>query len=226
MRKRGVYLILVFLVVGGVLVAVFARREREPEYRGKRLSEWVAMMGFTPGSVEYFKAKEAVGRIGTNAVPFLLDWIQYEPPAWKAKLYNTVNSLLEKLQCEWLLSDEQALLAWGASAAFADLGPEANGAIPELARILDGPGTSLPKGRAIDVLASLRQRGILTAALTNQTHRTPDETVRIATYLFQMKIDADAILRQLLTNADWSVRSHATNALQEINTPELESASR
>ena len=28
-------------MVGGVLVAVFARREREPEYGGKRLSEWV-----------------------------------------------------------------------------------------------------------------------------------------------------------------------------------------
>ena len=40
MRKRAVYLMLVVLVLGGVLVAVFGRREREPEYGGKKLSEW------------------------------------------------------------------------------------------------------------------------------------------------------------------------------------------
>src|SRR6266481_5413363 len=43
MRKRRVYLIAVVLVVAGVLVGVFAGREREPEYGGKRLSEWVEM---------------------------------------------------------------------------------------------------------------------------------------------------------------------------------------
>ena len=32
MRKGGVYLILVVLLVAGVLVAVVAGREREPEY--------------------------------------------------------------------------------------------------------------------------------------------------------------------------------------------------
>src|SRR6266404_1973707 len=134
MRRRGVYLILAVLVVAGVLVAVFVTREREPEYRGKRLSEWVRNYGMFDPTRDIRETDEAIRHIGSNAVPFLLDWIRYEPPAWKAKLYNTVNSLLEKLQCEWRLSDEQALLAWGASGAFADLGPEANGAIPELAR--------------------------------------------------------------------------------------------
>src|SRR5229473_8685860 len=46
MRKRRVYLILgvVGVVLAGVLVAVFSR-EREPEYGGKRLSEWVEDYG-------------------------------------------------------------------------------------------------------------------------------------------------------------------------------------
>ena len=55
MRKRGVYLILVVLVAG-VLVAVFARREREPEYGGKRLSEWRF-----PNRRKWLEIKETTG---------------------------------------------------------------------------------------------------------------------------------------------------------------------
>jgi len=40
MRKRGVYLVVVVLVVLGALTWAFTRN-REPEYGGKRLSEWV-----------------------------------------------------------------------------------------------------------------------------------------------------------------------------------------
>jgi hypothetical protein len=76
MQKRRVYLILVVVVLAGVLVAVF-RRDREPEYGGKRLSEWVdgyAMQIRNAGS------NEAIRHIGTNAVPYLLKWIRYETP--------------------------------------------------------------------------------------------------------------------------------------------------
>ena len=46
MRKRGVYLILLGVLLFG-LVVVVCRREREPEYGGKRLSEWVQRYAVT-----------------------------------------------------------------------------------------------------------------------------------------------------------------------------------
>ena len=58
MRKRGVYLILLGVLLFG-LVVVVCSREREPEYGGKRLSEWIIL----PEDV----GEKAIRQIGTNA---------------------------------------------------------------------------------------------------------------------------------------------------------------
>jgi len=71
MRKRGIHLIFVVLVAGGVLVAVFAGREREPEYGGKRLSEWVTTRNTDA------ERDQAIRAIGTNALPCLVKWISF-----------------------------------------------------------------------------------------------------------------------------------------------------
>src|SRR5437764_14424345 len=131
MRKRGVYLMLVVLAVVGVLVAVFSRREREPEYGGKRLSQWVE--GYATSIIMDGKRKpteeaaNAIRQAGTNAIPFLLEWIRYEPPAWKTRFYEVVNCAA--------ISDRKGDLASGAIDAFGVLGPEAQRAIPELVTI-------------------------------------------------------------------------------------------
>jgi hypothetical protein len=85
MRRRGGYLILGVLVLAGVLVAL-SKREREPEYGGKRLSEWV--LALPPSPTGGTDAELALRSIGTNAVPFLLKWIDYEPAAWRIKVYE------------------------------------------------------------------------------------------------------------------------------------------
>ncbi len=51
MQKRRLYLLLIGIGVAGVLVAVFSR-EREPEYGGKRLSEWVEAMAAKVNKVD------------------------------------------------------------------------------------------------------------------------------------------------------------------------------
>src|SRR5580765_6800100 len=107
MRKRAVYLMLVVLVLGGVLVAVFGRREREPEYGGKRLSEWVKKL---PGE----DAEKGIREIGTNALPYLLKWIRYETRDWKQRFYETVNVTLTHVNSEWSFSDGQEARRSGA----------------------------------------------------------------------------------------------------------------
>src|SRR6266566_2390924 len=104
MRKRGVYLILGVLAVGGVLVAVFARREREPAYGGKRLSEWVETFTDTESEA---KAVEVMRVFGTNSLPYLVKWISYEPPTWKMRFYDFVNPVARGLKASWELTDDK-----------------------------------------------------------------------------------------------------------------------
>src|SRR5882672_6888759 len=125
MRRRAVYLMLAVLVVGGVLVGVFARREREPEYGGKRLSEWVdptywGEYRFSQGnSIQGMPSEvaDAIRHTGTNAVPYLLSWIRYEPPAWKRKSFTIINRLFHSAPI-----DHEARRADGAIAGFSILG--------------------------------------------------------------------------------------------------------
>jgi len=104
MRKRRVYLgALVLAVAGWAGLVGISVPSREPIYRGRSLSHWVA--GYHMGAYCDFAGELEAGaspirEIGTNALPFLLDWIQYNPPACKAKFYDTANSLLEKVQCK------------------------------------------------------------------------------------------------------------------------------
>ena len=79
MRKIRVYVVLiagVVLVVGGLLVCgVF--REGEPEYGGKRLSEWVQVLGARAvNGGDTHLADEAIRHIGTNALPYLLKMVE------------------------------------------------------------------------------------------------------------------------------------------------------
>src|ERR1043166_359150 len=132
MRKRILLFLLLFAVAGlvGLLIAG-ASREREPEYGGKRLSEWVQNLTYEP---PYGEAHEAVLHVGTNAIPYLLKWIQYEPAGWRASLYGTMNLVLNEFV--WHLPDKKNVRAEGARHAFRSLGPKAKAAVPDLTRIM------------------------------------------------------------------------------------------
>ena len=135
MHKRRVYLILgvVGLVLVGVLAAVFSR-EREPEYGGKRLSEWVdELTGSHDGGI----ALEAVRRIGTNSLPLLVKWMMYETPVWKRRLYDFVNPPLRRLNRSWEFSEDQRTFrALGALVALREVGTNA---LPFLHEMMNDP---------------------------------------------------------------------------------------
>src|SRR6266478_5031865 len=102
MRRRLLY----FLLVGAgaaVVVSLAWPRQREPEYKGRKLSEWAFLVtGPFPYHDSAFpkmpEAEEAIRQIGTNALPWLLRWIRFdhpkpEPPAWKERLAALANKL-------------------------------------------------------------------------------------------------------------------------------------
>lgn len=106
--------ILAVLIVGVLVFSVFGRREHEPVCNGKALSQWamihserVAVRRHDGQVEESFwvekrlrhqtNAAFAIQAIGTNGLPFLLDWLTYENPAprltWKQKAIDLLTKV-------------------------------------------------------------------------------------------------------------------------------------
>ena len=81
-KPRTFLLFLGALVLLGLLIFVLVK-PNEPSYAGHTLSYWLN----APASAEQpDEAVRAIQAIGTNAIPTLLRWINYEPTPWKMKL--------------------------------------------------------------------------------------------------------------------------------------------
>src|SRR5882672_1047262 len=135
------------VVLACVVAAVVWPREREPEYKGKRLSEWLGLyheqidVEGVDFRSELRDEAEAVHHIGTNALPWLLRWVRYEPPAWRIKVYSFMNMMPRALQNDFLMNRDpfryqQYNLAL---TGFSILGERASPAVPELARLVNDP---------------------------------------------------------------------------------------
>src|SRR6267154_2773396 len=145
MRTRRFYLVMLGVLVVAVLVAVFSS-EREPEYQGKRLSEWVIEYGiwqFTDSAPPPEEVVNAIGHIGKNARPYLVKWISYETPVWKDKLYRVLKPVFGDRKVSWHLSEwNEYLRSVGAIHILMEfhLEPDiAREAIPALLRMLKNP---------------------------------------------------------------------------------------
>src|SRR5881394_607426 len=116
--KRGrsaVWLLLAFLPVTIAVILVFGGGEREPAYKGKRLSQWLNQyekrphpgmpmslrsrwasqyqigLTFPVRPPRLVEAEGAVRHIGKESLPWLVRWLGYEPPAWRQKLSNVMG---------------------------------------------------------------------------------------------------------------------------------------
>src|SRR5438270_12088434 len=89
--RRGISVAVLATVALVVLAVASWPGEREPEYKGKKLSEWLLAYrdGLTNRVVQEEAAK-AVRQIGTNSLPFLVSWMDYEQPKWKDKLRDAM----------------------------------------------------------------------------------------------------------------------------------------
>ncbi len=74
--------------VAFALVTIKAHSAGEPSYNGKKLSEWVRASRFGVHTEE----RAAIHQMGSNALPFLLEWMQYEPAPWREKAATAAAS--------------------------------------------------------------------------------------------------------------------------------------
>jgi hypothetical protein len=119
------------------------------------------------------EAAAAVLHIGTNALPFLLRWLDQDlPMPWKAKLVTVRNKLPKMFQGGrvvnwWLVTSDGDRLAL-ADSGFTLLGSNASPAVPELTRRMNTRKSSSGT-YAILALAVIGTNGVspMLAALTN-----------------------------------------------------------
>jgi hypothetical protein len=138
-RRRVIF---VFVGILAVVIAVLVwPGEREPEYQGKKLSEWVRQLddgepwaGFISHSwrsnlsVEQIRAAEAIRHIGTNALPFLLPAATRKESQFDGLLIRIVSDR----EHERAARKRRLARAWDAALALYALGPEARPCIPRL----------------------------------------------------------------------------------------------
>lgn len=220
-----------------LLVAlVFFTRSREPRYQGHTLTYWVLACYWTaPDKPTRQQAADAIRQIGTNAVPFLLDWIHYEAPFERRDREESSTArlrwLVSKLGIEVSsgLTDTEQLRADATWFALGILGADAKSAVPELTRLLNEPRTSTAVGRAALGLGRMGEPGLpsLQAALTNG-YRTV--RCRAAANLgFYTGTNSRPFVVQSLMNAardeEWTVAEAALRSLHRLNADPRQSIS-
>jgi len=147
----------VVVILITILTLALWPAETEPSYQGKKLSDWLqfnkdpypavaarVLILTPPYEPKTFRiwfpanleGQEAVRQIGTNALPFLLKWVSYVRPAWKARAAaaytNCPSALVNRSLQSWLAYSKAERLADVSVSAFAILGTNAAPAVPEL----------------------------------------------------------------------------------------------
>ncbi len=164
--RRHPKILLLLLGLCLIICARYAFRSRppDPSYNGRPLSEWLLLYGRSNGHLQSDavsqEAAMAIRHIGTNALPLLLAWSDYEPPMLRYHLTTFAQKMPSWLQRSRpmqrlytnLEADERSRYA---VYAFAALGQTASPAIPELARRASRPRHPIPSIRRDHAMLAL-----------------------------------------------------------------------
>jgi HEAT repeat protein len=191
-RRRRVIIVLAACVLAGIGVVAFWPGQREPEYNGKKLSEWLALQNDRPE-----EADTAVRAIGTNALPILIEWAEFQLPAWRFRLFKLYTKFPSPLRhpsiASFIADDKKRVRAYNSVFGFQVLGTSAASAAPELARFLNdkrnperetaalalahvgGPDSLAPLLAAVqDKTTPDIQRALVARAISHLNYRGPD----------------------------------------------------
>jgi hypothetical protein len=222
----------VILIAVGCLVAVVVAvlvwpGEREPEYQGKKLSEWLRVPSRKPEAGAASERVEAIRHIGTNALPFLLKWIRCDVPPWKAKLQGILAKLPQRIRdshaLRSLTMNEAARRGMLAVIGFQILGRQSEPAIPELAKLANDPKSPEGSFWAISVLTSYQVKAIPELLGILGDRKAPKRMAVIDYFRYgalgDLGTNAHAtveILLGCLKEPDWRVRSAAARTLGNL----------
>jgi hypothetical protein len=228
MRRTG------WVLAGCALAALIStltlRTQRQPQYGGRKLEEWLKLYlqsadRFTDGQ----EAAEAVRHIGTNALPWLLKWTDYEPTGWKMLLATNPPAAAQR--SGYLRSAYLGLirrpgddLEWLGRSGFEILGPQARPALAEVQRRMADWGKPRRASTAMHIYTEIEGpggvSGLAIALLSTNANCRQTAAFCLAT-LGTNGLPAAPMLRSALNDPDPVVRRLAGTALQRI-LPEME----
>jgi hypothetical protein len=192
-------------VLAAIGVVAFWPGEREPEYNGKKLSEWLmvaASQGWDePDSPETMEALAAVRSIGTNALPCLVKWIQFEQPKWRKDILGAYRKFPQALYRDsnalWLLGHDERCRRV-APLGFAILSTNAAASVPELVRVVRTSQSADARDAAIWATAHIGKDGfpVLLAALEDR--KTSDKAAVCISQMSQAGSDISRAIPGLL----------------------------
>jgi hypothetical protein len=185
-RLRIIGIIFAILFVAALVFLLV--QPKEPSFRGRTLSAWLVdavpqindMTNYRYAAFRQATANRAIKEIGTNAIPWLLKWMQATPSPLKDRL----NLLLDK---QHVIQFRFEKFEWKQSKAlygFEILGGDALPAVPALLRLMQSPDASL-RDRALDGLIDIDQGKKLLLPELRQflNDSDPVTQIRTATYL-------------------------------------------
>src|SRR4051812_2508376 len=115
MRRRKMILGILALVLCGVLVVAFWPENPEPIYQGKELHVWVEVAGTYSANAFLPKdLRDSFSAIGTNGIPFYLEWIHYKPSLVKMAQYRLADWGRGRLGWKWHPQDYKIVRSYGA----------------------------------------------------------------------------------------------------------------
>jgi hypothetical protein len=161
-KRRRLFIIIVAVLAAVILVFTLWPREREPEYNGITLTAWLSQYG-SRNSLGIDEAPDAIRHIGTNALPYLIRWIQYES-GWKDSMARKVAKwpvVGQSRFVQQIIQNNTAYRARSATLGFQALGPKVYGfgspAIDELLRLANNPKKPETQARAMKILNLIQQ---------------------------------------------------------------------
>jgi len=159
-------MIAVASAVLGIGMLFLRTREHEPAYQGKSLSEWLEVQAHQSADDENNgPSVNAIRAIGTNAVPYLVKWVSYDPMrgGFKGGLRSVArklpNSTPPSLRL-WVMEDRDETKAQQARLGFEILGEQAQSAISELTTLMTNPATARRSQATALALASIGKPAI------------------------------------------------------------------
>jgi hypothetical protein len=217
MQKRKPWFPAALAVPIIVLAGYLFFQPTEPSYMDRPLRLWI--QGYRDGKAEFSRTQidEAVHAMGTNAIPFLVKWMDFEPVRATGKLALAVSGLIKRFNPSWAPDREKHLLSSCTISGFRALGPEGYAAIGPLQELLKS-GKLYPGGLAATSLAMLGWPGIppILSAMTNDKPNARFAAVRSCGLLGSNAWLAVPHLIQRRIDTSEAVQEEATSVLLQI----------
>src|SRR5260370_11855236 len=154
MRRARMFTILLISIALGIGAWVLFRKSSEPKYQGKPFSYWFnefSQLKATGSTHRYLKAEEAIRRMGTNAVPYLVE--EAMNPTQDTPLRKKFHDFLEQFPKSWEVPAyvSRKNTREDAEQLIGEIKPPADLLLPQLVKALSQPNTP-PYDWAISIL--------------------------------------------------------------------------